>query len=86
MLITGGTVLTFGQANAVITDGAIRIQGDRITDLGPTADLVTQYPDEERLDAQGKLVMPGLICAHTHFYGAFARGMAIPGKAPQNFP
>jgi putative selenium metabolism protein SsnA len=30
--------------------------------------------------------MPGNICAHTHFYGAFARGMAIPGKAPKDFP
>ncbi len=86
MLIVNGTVLTFGQANAVITDGALLIQGERIADLGPTAELVARYPDEERLDAQGKLVMPGLICAHTHFYGAFARGMAIPGKAPQNFP
>jgi putative selenium metabolism protein SsnA len=30
--------------------------------------------------------MPGNICAHTHFYGAFARGMAIPGAAAANFP
>jgi cytosine/adenosine deaminase-related metal-dependent hydrolase len=30
--------------------------------------------------------MPGNICAHTHFYGAFARGMAIPGPAPKDFP
>jgi putative selenium metabolism protein SsnA len=30
--------------------------------------------------------MPGGICAHTHFYGAFARGMAIPGPAPKDFP
>jgi putative selenium metabolism protein SsnA len=30
--------------------------------------------------------MPGNICAHTHFYGAFARGMAIPGRAPRAFP
>jgi putative selenium metabolism protein SsnA len=30
--------------------------------------------------------MPGNICAHTHFYGAFARGMAIPGRAPDSFP
>jgi cytosine/adenosine deaminase-related metal-dependent hydrolase len=30
--------------------------------------------------------MPGNICAHTHFYGAFARGMAIPGDSPANFP
>ncbi|HJX41298.1 MAG TPA: putative aminohydrolase SsnA, partial [Anaerolineales bacterium] len=31
-------------------------------------------------------LMPGNICAHTHFYGAFARGMAIPGRPPQDFP
>jgi putative selenium metabolism protein SsnA len=30
--------------------------------------------------------MPGNICAHTHFYGAFARGLGIPGAAPANFP
>jgi putative selenium metabolism protein SsnA len=30
--------------------------------------------------------MPGNICAHTHFYGAFARGLAIPGSAPKDFP
>ena len=30
--------------------------------------------------------MPGNICAHTHFYGAFARGMAIPGDPPRDFP
>jgi putative selenium metabolism protein SsnA len=34
----------------------------------------------------GQYVMPGNICAHTHFYGAFARGMAIPGPAPKDFP
>lgn len=30
--------------------------------------------------------MPGNICAHTHFYGAYARGLAIPGSAPKDFP
>ncbi len=30
--------------------------------------------------------MPGNICAHTHFYGVFSRGMAIPGAAPKDFP
>jgi putative selenium metabolism protein SsnA len=30
--------------------------------------------------------MPGNICTHTHFYGAFARGMAIPGSPPKDFP
>jgi putative selenium metabolism protein SsnA len=30
--------------------------------------------------------MPGLICAHTHFYGAFARGMALSGEPAASFP
>jgi len=86
MLITNSTLITFDEKNQVISDGAILIAGEHIADLGSTAELTAKYPDEEILDAQGKLAMPGLICAHTHFYGAFARGMAIPGEAPQNFP
>ena len=86
MLITNSTLITFGKENQVIHDGAILITGEHIADLGQTAELTAKYPTEEILDAQGKLAMPGFICAHTHFYGAFARGMAIPGEAPQNFP
>jgi putative selenium metabolism protein SsnA len=85
MLITNSTVMTFGKAKQVISDGAILIRGERIIDVGSTEELVAKYPEERVLDARGKLAMPGLICAHTHFYGAFARGMAIPGEAPQNF-
>ena len=29
--------------------------------------------------------MPGNICAHTHFYGAYSRGMAIPGEPASTF-
>jgi len=86
MLIANGTLVTLGEKNEVIPDGAVLIRDGCIADLGSTAELAAKYPDEEILDAGGKLVMPGLICAHTHFYGAFARGMAIPGEPPQNFP
>ena len=51
----------------------------------PTAALAAKYPDAERLDAGGKIVLPASICGHTHFYGAFARGMAIPGAPATNF-
>ncbi len=86
MLITNSTLITFGKDSQIIDDGAILIKGERIADLGQTTELLAKYPAERILDAQGKLAMPGLICAHTHFYGAFARGMAIPGQAPQDFP
>ena len=85
MLITNGTVLTFGDDKRVLPYGAVYYEGDTIVEVGRTADLESKYPQADKLDAGGKIVMPGMICAHTHFYGAFARGMAIPGEPPANF-
>lgn len=86
MLILNGTLLTFTPGQPVVPRGALRIQGDRITDVGPTSALAARYGGDEVLDAEGQLVLPGMVCAHTHFYGAFARGMALPGPAPKDFP
>jgi putative selenium metabolism protein SsnA len=86
MLITNGRVVTFGTANEMIHEGAVRVEGDRIADVGPAASLRAAYPHDEVVDARGQLILPGNICGHTHFYGAFARGMAVPGAPPSNFP
>ena len=86
MLITNATLVTWGSDNRLLPNHALKIEGDRIADLGPEAELRAKYPGTETLDARGQLVMPGNICAHTHFYGAFARGMAIPGDPPKDFP
>ena len=86
MLIHNATVLTFDDANRVLTDGAVCYDGDTIVAVGSSAELLAQYPDAPRWDAHGLLLMPGQICAHTHFYGAFARGMYIPGAPAADFP
>ena len=85
MLITNATLITWEDPNQVIEDHAVYVQDDLIADIGPSSELETRYPDAERLDAGGQYVMPGNICAHTHFYGAYARGLAIPGPAPKDF-
>jgi putative selenium metabolism protein SsnA len=86
LLITNGRLVTWETENRIIKDGAILVEDGRISAVGGTKELEAQYPEVKRLDAGGQLVMPGNICAHTHFYGAFARGMAIPGPAPKDFP
>jgi len=86
MLITNGTLVTWGENCKVLENYALLIQDGVIQSIGKTGDLEAQYPDEEKLDARGQLIMPGNICTHTHFYGAYARGMAIPGPAPADFP
>ncbi len=73
--------------NQVIPNGALLLRDGLIADMG-AADAVrarNRYLGAEVIDAQGKIALPGNICAHTHFYGAFARGMAIPGAPPRNF-
>lgn len=86
MLITNAKLITWEKENRILDDHAIFIENDRIKEIGTTYDLLKKYPSEEKLDARDRYVMPGNICAHTHFYGAFARGMAIPGPAPKDFP
>ena len=86
MLITNGRLVTWNSPNEIIENGGLLLENGRIAALGPSQELAAQFPRASHLDANGQLVMPGNICAHTHFYGAFARGMAIPGPAPKDFP
>jgi putative selenium metabolism protein SsnA len=86
VLIHNATVITWGKANAVLPDRAVHIENGSITEIGPSVELLEKNSQSEKMDAGGQLLMPGNICAHTHFYGAYARGMAIPGTAPKDFP
>jgi putative selenium metabolism protein SsnA len=86
MLITNAKLITWEATNQILDDHAILIENDRIREIDTTKNLLSKYPNAEILDAHGQYVMPGNICAHTHFYGAYARGMAIPGPAPKDFP
>jgi putative selenium metabolism protein SsnA len=61
----------------VIDDGRISAVGDEVTPGSVPG---------ERVDCEGRLVMPGNVCAHTHLYSALARGMPPPPRPPRNFP
>ncbi len=86
LLITNGQLVTWGEDNEIIDGGALLLRNGRIAAIGDSQILPLEHPEVETIDAGGQLVMPGNICAHTHFYGAFARGMAIPGPPMKDFP
>jgi putative selenium metabolism protein SsnA len=86
LLISKGRLVAWTPQSEIVEDGAVYIEDGLIHAVGTSAALDARYRDAERLDAGGQIIMPGGICAHTHFYGAFARGMAIPGPAPKDFP
>jgi putative selenium metabolism protein SsnA len=85
MIITNANVITWENPNRIMENQAIYIEDGKIKEIGPAEELVQRYPNAERLDAHSQYVMPGSICAHTHFYGAYSRGLNIPGEPAQNF-
>lgn len=67
--------------------------------IRPNVDLVIQngvliavgrhqaarHEDIEAIDLEGALVMPGLVCAHTHLYSILVRGVTTPIETSYDF-
>jgi len=51
----------------------IAIEGDEIRDVGPA--LSQRYPQARVKEMHGRLVMPGIVCSHNHFYSGLSRGI-----------
>ena len=70
-IVTGGLVLAAGEAAARAADLVLRgrlHRGDRPPGSG-TSEAA------ERIDATGRLIIPGLINAHTHGHGGLGKGI-----------
>jgi 5-methylthioadenosine/S-adenosylhomocysteine deaminase len=72
-LIEGGTVLTLNAADEVLAPGWVEIVDGQITAVsGSPIDPATV---DQRIDARNRVVMPGLVNAHTHLYQTLIRGV-----------
>lgn len=86
MLIINGKIVTWGSNPQILEESwGLLIRDGVIKKIAPQAEIIQEFPGEAVLDAENQYVMPGNICAHTHFYGAFSRGLGIPGDAPATF-
>src|SRR3989339_2008807 len=85
-LIINGTLITLGDSNEVIPEGGLYIKNGSIEDMGLSQAIQKRYPNVKvGIDAKHKVIMPGFICAHHHFYSTMARGFAPPGEPAENF-
>jgi putative selenium metabolism protein SsnA len=80
-----GIVVTLGRNNKVLWNSSVVVDGENITAVGEAGEMARLYPNAERVDCSGKIILPGFICTHHHFYSTMARGMAIPGEPASNF-
>jgi putative selenium metabolism protein SsnA len=85
LLIGNGYLLTRDTNNQLIPSGCVAIQANRIVEVGDTEALRGKHPSASFVDAQGGLIMPGLINTHMHCYSSFARGMDLKAQSPHEF-
>jgi 5-methylthioadenosine/S-adenosylhomocysteine deaminase len=76
LLVSGGTVVTMDSGKRVIEDGAVTVRGDAIVAVGARQEIESRYEPARTIDAQGKIVMPGLINSHAHAAMSLFRGLA----------
>lgn len=76
LLFFNAIVLTMDEDFHLYEPGAVAVAGDSILAVGPEDALRDQYFDCEAVDCGGKVLMPGLINAHTHAPMTLLRGLA----------
>ena len=76
LLLTNAIVLTMDAAFTIYEPGAVAILGDKILAVGPETALKQAYAPRQIIDCGQKVVMPGLVNAHTHVPMTLLRGLA----------
>jgi 5-methylthioadenosine/S-adenosylhomocysteine deaminase len=75
-ILAHATVITMDASSAVLPDGAVAVQGDRLLAVGTSAEVMRQYTSPNVLDCSGRVLLPGLVNAHTHVPMTLLRGLA----------
>lgn len=76
LLLTNAIILTMDGKLNQFDPGALAIRGDSIVAVGAQAEIEKTYTARARLDCAGKVLMPGLVNAHTHVPMTLLRGLA----------
>ncbi len=80
LLIKNALVVTMNDGREIQTDGVVVIDGDTIVAVGDES-LIDQYTANETLDADGDILIPGMINLHNHVPMVAFRGLAEDGYA-----
>lgn len=76
VLFTNAHILTMDEDFTQYHHGALAVKGDSILAVGPEEEIKAQYDAPQVVDCGGKILMPGLVNAHTHVPMTLLRGLA----------
>jgi 5-methylthioadenosine/S-adenosylhomocysteine deaminase len=85
LLVKNGIIVTMDGQRRILEDSSISVENGRIVEIGKSAGLERKYESAEVLDASGCIVMPGIVCAHSHLYGMLLRGAPLKITPPSDF-
>jgi len=85
ILVKGGIIVTMDPRQRILSDHSIIIEDGRFRAIGKTNEITRHSKVDEIVDASGSIVMPGLICSHTHLYGILLRGAKLNITPPSDF-
>lgn len=75
-LFINAHVLTMDDKMNQFKHGAVAVLGDSIVAVGNEDELKKEYSAKETIDCKGKVLMPGMVNAHTHVPMTLLRGIA----------
>ncbi len=64
LLMDNATIITVDPERRILDNSSIAIAGDRILEIGPSAELKKKYAAARVIDCSNKAIMPGLIDLH----------------------
>jgi len=76
LILKNAIILTMDLDFSQYDPGAIAIQGNSIVAVGAEKEILAKYTAEKIIDCDGKVLMPGLVNAHTHVPMNLLRGLA----------
>ncbi len=76
LIFKNAIVLTMDEDFHIYTPGAVAVKEDIILAVGPEAEVLENYQSDDVIDCDEKILMPGLINAHTHVPMTLLRGLA----------
>lgn len=74
-ILTNSIIVTMDDDYRILPGGALAVDDDTIVAVGPEGDVLGSYSAPEVIDCGGRIIIPGLINAHTHAAMTLLRGL-----------
>jgi len=76
LILRNATILTMDDEYQIFDPGAVVVQDDSFLDIDHESEILGKYVADEVIDCERKILLPGLINAHSHVPMTLLRGLA----------